>query len=248
MTLGLNNKIMILSIIIPTKNEEKYLPKLLKSIKKQTFKDYEIIVSDNRSKDKTKEIAKKYGCKVVSGGLPGRARNQGAKIAQGDILLFLDSDTELKTRDFLRKAIKEFKNRKLDIAAPLMYLKGKKLDKLYFDFWNRLTEFFQYSLIPFAGGWCIFIKKDLHDKIKGFDEKITLGEDSDYAQRAVKYKLFKVKFKVLKSVKIQVSPRRFEKEGHLKVATQSIGTGFHWAVFGKDRKNKFGYKFDIYKN
>ncbi len=239
---------MILSIIIPTKNEEEYLPKLLESIKKQTFKDYEIIVADNKSTDKTRKIAIKYKCKIVRGGLPGKARNGGAKVARGDILLFLDADTELKSKDFLDKAIKEFGKRKLDLAASLMYLKGNKLDKLYFDFWNRLTELFQYSLTPFAGGWCIFIKKDLHDKIKGFDEKIILGEDSDYAQRAIKSNLFKVKFKVLKSVKIQVSPRRLQKEGHLKVAAQGIGTGFHWALLGKDRKNKFGYKFDIYKD
>ncbi len=239
---------MTLSIIIPTKNEEKYLPTLLKSIKRQTFKDYEIIIADNNSKDKTKKIAKKYGCIITKGGLPGKARNLGAKAAQGDVILFLDADTELKTKDFLEKALNEFTKRKLDIAAPLMYLKGKELDKLYFDFWNRLTELFQYSLTPFAGGWCIFIKKNLHDKIKGFDERITLGEDSDYVQRAIKSKLFRVKFKVLKSVKVQVSPRRLEKEGHLKVAAQGIGTGFHWALLGKDRKNKFGYKFDIYKD
>ena len=238
----------MLSIIIPTKNEEEYLPKLLESIKKQTFKDYEIIVADNKSTDKTRKIAIKYKCKIVRGGLPGKARNRGAKVARGNILLFLDADTELKSKDFLDKAIKEFGKRKLDLAASLMYLKGNKLDKLYFDFWNRLTELFQYSLTPFAGGWCIFIKKDLHDKIKGFDEKIILGEDSDYAQRAIKSNLFKVKFKVLKSVKIQVSPRRLQKEGHLKVAAQGIGTGFHWALLGKDRKNKFGYKFDIYKD
>jgi len=239
---------MMLSIIIPTKNEEEYLPKLLESIKKQTFKDYEIIVADNKSTDKTRKIAIKYKCKIVRGGLPGKARNRGAKVARGDILLFLDADTELKSKDFLDKAIKEFEKRKLDLAAPLMYLKGNKLDKLYFDFWNRFTELFQYSLTPFAGGWCIFIKKDLHDRIKGFDEKIILGEDSDYVQRAIKSNLFKVKFKVLKSVKIQVSPRRLRKEGHLKVAAQGIGTGFHWALLGKDRKNKFGYKFDIYKD
>ena len=238
----------MLSIIIPTKNEEEYLPKLLKSIKKQSFKNYEIIVADNNSKDKTKKIAKKYKCKIVKGGLPGKARNKGAKLATGDIFLFLDADTELKTKDFLEKAVKEFEKKKIDLAAPLMYLKGNKLDKLYFDFWNRLTELFQYSLTPFAGGWCIFIKRDLHNKIKGFDEKIILGEDSDYVQRAIKSKLFKVKFKVLKSVKIQVSPRRLQKEGHLKVAAQGIGTGFHWALLGKDKKNKFKYKFDIYKD
>ncbi len=239
---------MLLSIIIPTKNEEEYLPALLKSIKRQTFKNYEIIIADNNSRDKTKKIARRFGCKITKGGLPGKARNMGAKSAMGDILLFLDADTELKTKDFFEKATKEFKKRNLDIAAPLMYLKGKKLDKLYFDFWNRLTELFQYSLTPFAGGWCIFIKKDLHDTIKGFDEKIILGEDSDYIQRAIKSKLFRVKFKVLKSVKIQVSPRRLQKEGHLKVAAQGIGTGFHWALMGKDKKNRFKYKFDIYKN
>lgn len=237
---------MKLSIIVPTKNEEKYLPKLLESVKKQTFTDYEIIVSDNGSKDETKEIAKKYSCKIVKGGLPGRARNRGAKVAKGNTLLFLDADTELKTKDFLEKAIDEFEKRKLDIAVPLVYLKGNKLDKLYYDFWNKLTKLFQYSLTPFAGGWCIFAKREMHNKIKGFDEKITLGEDSDYAQRMVMHKLFKVKFRVLKNVRIQVSMRRFKKEGHLKVAIQAIGTGLHWAFLGKDKKNKFGYKFDIY--
>ncbi|MFZ2970270.1 MAG: glycosyltransferase, partial [Minisyncoccia bacterium] len=189
---------MILSIVIPTKNEEKYLPKLLESIKMQTFSDYEIIVADNLSKDRTKEIAKKFGCKVVRGGLPGRARNLGAKVATGGIILFLDADTELKSRDFLEKAIYEFEERRLDIGVPLIRLRGRDLDKLYFDFWNKLTKLFQFSLTPFGGGWCIFIKKEFHKKIKGFDEKITLGEDSDYVQRAVQYKLFKVKFRVMK--------------------------------------------------
>lgn len=237
---------MKLSIIIPTKNEEKFLPKLLESIKKQTFTDYEIIVSDNGSKDKTKEIATNFGCKIVKGGLPGRARNRGAKVARGALLLFLDSDTELETADFLEKAAAEFEKRKLDIGVPLMRLKGSELDKLYFDFWNKLTKLFQFSLTPFGGGWCIFIKKDLHKKINGFDERITLGEDSDYVQRAVQYKLFKVKFRVIKSVKIDVSTRRLEKEGHLKVAIQGLGTGLHWVLLGKDRKNKFKYEFDIY--
>jgi len=67
----------MLSIIIPALNEEKYLPLLLKSLKSQNFNEYEIIVVDAGSSDKTVDIAKEYGCKVVKGGVPGAGRNRG---------------------------------------------------------------------------------------------------------------------------------------------------------------------------
>ena len=76
----------MLSIIIPTLNEEKYLPKLLDSIVKQSYKDYEIIIADNNSKDKTRSIARSYGCRLTKGGMPAVARNNGAKIARGKLL------------------------------------------------------------------------------------------------------------------------------------------------------------------
>ena len=87
---------MILSIIIPTYNEEKYLPILLESIKKQSFEDYEIIVADANSTDNTRNIAQEYGCIIVDGGLPAIGRNNGANVAKGDILLFLDSDLKFQ--------------------------------------------------------------------------------------------------------------------------------------------------------
>lgn len=236
---------MLLSIVIPTKNEEKYLPELLESIRRQNFPatDYEIIVADNKSKDKTREIAEKYKCKIIRGGFPGPGRNFGAKAAKGEIVLFLDADTRLLTKNFLKKSVNEIKNRRLDIAVPEAFVRGKRMDKLFFEFWNNLVDISQY-VMPYAGGWCIFATKKIHEKIKGFDEKITLGEDSDYAQRAARVG----KFRMLKSIKVEVSPRRFKKEGYLKVAFQAIGTGLYWAVLGKDRKNKFNYKFDIYKD
>ena len=80
----------MLSIIIPTLNEEKYLPVLLESIKKQKFEgDYELIVADAGSQDKTVEIARNFGGKIVPGGLPAKGRNQGAAEARGDLFLFL---------------------------------------------------------------------------------------------------------------------------------------------------------------
>ena len=59
----------MISVIIPTLNEEEYLPVVLRSVKRQGIKDLEIIVADAASKDRTVEIAKSFGCKVVKGGI-----------------------------------------------------------------------------------------------------------------------------------------------------------------------------------
>jgi len=56
----------MISVIIPVFNEEKFLPRCLESLKNQKFKDFEIIVVDNNSTDKTAEIAKKFNVILVS--------------------------------------------------------------------------------------------------------------------------------------------------------------------------------------
>ena len=81
-----------LSCIIITLNEEEHLPHLLKCLKQQTFQDFEIIVADNNSTDKTRQIAELAGCKIVQGGTPPVGRNNGARVAKADYLLFLDAD------------------------------------------------------------------------------------------------------------------------------------------------------------
>jgi len=130
----------MLSIIIPALNEEKYLPLLLKEIKKQNFAgDLEIIVADASSEDKTVEIAKNYGCKIVQGGLPARGRNEGAKIAQGDIFLFMDADNIYLPENFLKNLLKEFEKRKLDIASFPIYPNGNGFDKFAYKIYNSFV-------------------------------------------------------------------------------------------------------------
>ena len=82
----------MLSIIIPTLNEEKYLPLLLESIKKQNFSDYEIILADAGSTDKTLEIAKKYNCKIIPGGCRQKEETKELKLLKEILLFFLDAD------------------------------------------------------------------------------------------------------------------------------------------------------------
>lgn len=87
-----------ISIIIPMYNEQRYIARCLDSLKQQTFKDFELILIDDGSKDNTVDIAKKYDTdfdltilqQKNSG--PGKARNRWAKEAKGDILIFVDAD------------------------------------------------------------------------------------------------------------------------------------------------------------
>ena len=82
----------LVSVIVTTKNEEKNVEECLRSVKNQTFREIELILVDNYSRDRTIEIAKKYADKVYLRG-PERSsqRNLGAEISEGKYLLFLDS-------------------------------------------------------------------------------------------------------------------------------------------------------------
>ncbi len=90
-----------ISVVVPTLNEEKYLGRLLGSLSKQTFKDFEIVISDCASQDSTREIAKKYPkVRIVIEKKKGisAGRNAGARVAKGKILVFLDADTSANER------------------------------------------------------------------------------------------------------------------------------------------------------
>ena len=80
-----------ISAVIPTWNEAPWLPSVLARLKSHPA-IFEIIVADNDSEDDTAAIARSRGFLVVPGGLPGVGRNAGAKVAKGEVLLFLDAD------------------------------------------------------------------------------------------------------------------------------------------------------------
>lgn len=85
---------MRFSVIIPAHNEESVISKALESIKQQSFTDYEVIVICDACSDKTAEIARNYGAKVieVDAHSSGAARNAGLDVAQGNWVLFCDAD------------------------------------------------------------------------------------------------------------------------------------------------------------
>ena len=92
------------SIIIPVYNVENYIDRALKSVSEQTFSDYEVIIVNDGSTDKSLAIAKKYPYKIISQKNQGlsSARNRGIKEAKGEYLLFLDSDDYFE-KDLLKE-------------------------------------------------------------------------------------------------------------------------------------------------
>jgi len=228
----------MLSIIIPTLNEEKYISILLESIKKQNFNDLEIIVADAGSKDKTIEIAKKFGCQITKGGLPAKGRNEGTKIAKGNLFLFLDGDTILP-ENFFEKALREFEKRNLDVASfclePQTQSKFKKL--LFNFFYNWLILILEKVLAH--GSQAILVKKEIFEKVGGFNEEIKFAEDHSFMRKAKKIG----NFGILRNVRVFSSLRRFEKEGWIKTYLKYFLAEIYMIFFGDIKKDIFKYKF-----
>lgn len=228
----------MLSVIIPTFNEEKYLPYLLESLQAQTYKDFEIIVADNNSKDATCSIASKAEARVVGGGMPARGRNTGAIAAQGEWLLFLDADVILPV-DFLERATAEIHEQNYSVASCLMDpLSDRKIDKYLHGAVNlffRATK----NIYPHAPGFCIFIKKECHQLVGGFNEKTMLAEDCDYVLNSSKI----CKFGLLKDVRIPVSVRRLDKDGRFNISIKFLAAEAYRILLGPINSNVFNYQF-----
>lgn len=235
------------SIIIPTRDEEQRLLILLEDLKRQTVLPQEIIIADAQSTDNTREVATRFGARIVAGGMPGVGRNAGAAEATAEILVFLDADVRLAEADFLERTLSEFSRRNLDLAtADIASTDARgKLDKLGHRVYNKYVRLWGQRH-PHVPGFFIVVKKTIHQKIGGFDPTVLFLEDHDYGYRAVKHA--GAKFAVLNSVNIGVTMRRFERDGRLFVTLQYLLAEVHYFILGAIRHNLFRYRFGYQKN
>ncbi|MEK9152114.1 MAG: glycosyltransferase [Patescibacteria group bacterium] len=229
----------MLTIVIPTYNEAEYLPLLLRSLEMQTFRDFEVVVADNHSTDLTREIAREHGCRIVDGGMPAGGRNRGAEAANGEAILFLDADVILPDPWFLQMTVAEFARRNLGVATcGVKPISSRNVDKVIHEVFNYFM-WVTRAMAPHAPGFCIFARRDVHRAIGGFDEAITLAEDHDYAERAAK----ESKFGILKTYKVPVSVRRFDRDGRLNVAVKYMLCELHMRTAGAVKNDFFNYTF-----
>lgn len=232
------------SIVIPTLNEEKNIDQLLANImalnrsSSNSYYDLEIIVADANSEDRTRKVAQMYGARIIDGGLPGYARNQGAKNARNDIIYFIDADVRIEDPNFIHKSFEEFNKRGLACAGMNNYLlwenKENFLTKLAADIAFCITNFYikgvQHTKSPKAVSTAMIVKRDDFNKIGGFNESIYWGEDSELAQRFSRYGY---KFGILNSVYVKVSPRKIVSQGSIKFVKNVLKLNAYRKKYGE---------------
>jgi len=182
-----------ISVIVPAYNEENYLSACLTSLKKQQFSGgYEIIVVDNNSVDKTAQIARDFGCKVIfelkKGA--GATRQAGCAVSLGEIIAFTDADTVVP-ENWLSTIATEFeKDKNLAAFGGLYFLSSGSiftrlvvsffvypahfLDKLYNNGWN-------------LSGANFAVRKTCFLKTGGFNVNLQINEEYDISQRIRKF-------------------------------------------------------------
>lgn len=173
----------MISIIIPTYNEEENIAETIIEIKKRDNESLisEIIISDGQSTDKTVAIALNKGATVVVCKMKGRAAqmNYGASIAKGEILYFLHADS-IPPKGFTKNIVDAFKKN---------YVAGCFRLAFDYDHWflkaNCWFTRFNVNSVRF-GDQSLFVTKNVFEKCGGFDESLLLMEDQEIIHRIKK--------------------------------------------------------------
>ena len=167
----------LVSVIVPTLNSAKFLEGCLKSIKKQTYKNIELIVVDNNSVDKTKEIAKKFTDKVFNFGPERSAQvNFGVKKSNGEYVYKVDSDFVLD-----RKVLEQCINQTKKGYDAVVVHNSPDVNVSWIARVRKFeVDMYKYDLTHSSAR---FVRKEVFMSIGGFNEKITAGEDYDFQNK-----------------------------------------------------------------
>jgi len=188
----------LISFVIPTLEEEKVIGKILKNLREIKSFDYEIIVSDGGSKDKTLEIAKSLADKVVEN-RPGHrqtiaeGRNQGAAEATGEYIVFMDADVTIFDPDvFFQRALEDFKKVPNLVALGGWIKVLPEMETLGDMFWGNIMSNWSFVLhnnilkIGGNGGEFGMVRADVFKKLGGYDQSLTASEDFEFFSRLAK--------------------------------------------------------------
>jgi glycosyltransferase involved in cell wall biosynthesis len=200
----------MISIIIPAYNEEGYLARTLESLQRQNYAWFEVIVVANGCSDRTVEIARTrcHRTIVLSRKSLGISRNLGARMARGELLLFLDADTTLEPMA-LRIIAREFPR-----AAAAGTLRGApSCRRREYQWVYSLKNFLhRWSLHRGSSGVILCWKKHFICA-GGFDERLEVRENSELIRRLLSFGTYRY----IPNVTATTSMRRYDQRGFGRV-------------------------------
>ncbi|KKR00545.1 MAG: glycosyl transferase GT2 family [Microgenomates group bacterium GW2011_GWC1_39_12] len=233
------------SIIIPTLNEEKFLPHLLDSLVVQTNKDFEVIVVDGKSKDNTVQIAKTYisqlpslvVCVADRASLPHQ-RNIGAETAKGSWFVFVDADTVLLPYT-LERIYHYIKFHDVHILTSWFTPDSEEdKDARFIVLTHLLFESFKMIKRTTAPGPFSVVERDAFYQVGKYDVEHPFLEDQDFSRRATKIGF---SIDIIRETLYIWSLRRYRKEGTFRVVQEYMKTILPILFLGKTPKNLVGY-------
>ncbi|VAW87011.1 hypothetical protein MNBD_GAMMA16-583 [hydrothermal vent metagenome] len=179
-----SNEEVFVSVIIPALNEEEYIAEILQAIHRYPpAENYEIIVVDNGSTDRTLTLAKDNGAKFVkhTQGTIASVRNYGVSVSCGQILIFLDADVLVteKWATTMPMIIDEL------IKNPMICTGSRCLPPDNGNWLNRhwFARLVNYDA-PYINSGHLITTRTLFDKISGFSEHLKTAEDYDFCMKA----------------------------------------------------------------
>ena len=201
----------LLTIVIPCKNEEKYIGTALQSLSFQSnIKNTKVIIADAKSTDSTLHIIEYYknilNIEVVDGGLPAIGRNLGASIAITKYILFLDADAEIYDLDILMKSIEKMEKNDLHLLASKLN-SNYRIVKFLYKINNFITLLSKLDK-PFCTGMYMMIRSDIFRSLGGFPEDVLHCEDYLLSK-----KVDRKKFGIIRK-DVYSDNRRFKKMGY----------------------------------
>lgn len=210
----MENKKPYISVVIPAYNEEKYIGNVLGTVSKQDYpkENYEVIVVDNNSDDKTAEVAKSLGAEVVACLTRGvsAARQCGVEKARGEIIAFTDADAFLPKKWLFRIDL-EMRDSKLIAFGGSMASKDSGIITVFllliYDVFVKINQLFGRHML---WGNNFAVRREAVRAVGGFNVSLSTSEDWELCLRlARKYgKYGKIKYSL--GQKVLVSNRKFK--------------------------------------
>lgn len=232
---------MTVSVIIPTLNEEDYVGRLLTDLSTQILKADQVIVVDAQSTDSTKKVVSKFPFVsfVPSNPPVGNQRQKGGDFAKGELMIYLDADTRIRS-DFIKNTVDFFEKNRVDVACPIYIpFPITIIHFVIFSFFDVMFFLLQYFR-PSGAGACIIVTKELWKRAGGFNEGF-LFDDMEFLYRAGKCGRFRIV-----PFLVGVSTRRIKKMGILPFLFLYTKLSFYFATGQLKKTNKITYPFGIF--